>query len=460
MTTAAAAPAPSLLNPAQLRYLERFIDEYVAKTPSSAAARRAAWPYLADPRSSSGYSSHAPKPMRELWSATRRLRYPLLGKRCEGSRVWDVDGNEYIDFGLGFGVHLFGHKPDFLVEAMHRRIDAGTPMGFQSDIARDVAEKIAKMTGADRVAYTNTGTEAVMGALRLARAVTGRSKVVVFTNAYHGSYDATVPAIGSVLGVPPSALADTLVLEYGTDATLARITEVADELAAVLIEPVQARSPEIQPRDFLHALRRITADHGVAFICDDVLLGFRIHQGGCQAHFDIKADLATYGKIIGGGMPIGVVTGSHRFMDPIDGGRWNDSDGTMPDVDKIWFAGTFNKNPLTMAATEAVVQRFTAEGPALQERLNQRAEALVNRLGGWLRENNFPLTIPRFGSMFRFAGPLPTTMLIQHLTMRGVFTWEGQVFFVSVAHQDKDLHTLEEAVKDSLLAMRRGGYLE
>lgn len=452
--------APSVLSAAQLHYLDAFMADYVAKTPSSAAARGAAWPYLADPRSSSGYSSHAPAPMRELWAATKRIRYPLLGRRCEGSRVWDADGNEYIDFGLGFGVHLFGHKPDFLVEAMHRRIDAGTPMGFQSEVARDVAEKLARMTGADRVAYSNTGTEAVMSALRLARAVTGRSKIVIFANAYHGSYDATVPAIQSVHGVPPAALGDTVVLEYGSDAALQKIAELADQLAAVLIEPVLARSPEIQPREFLLEVRRITEASGTAFICDDVLLGFRIHQGGSQAHFGFKADLATYGKIIGGGMPIGVVTGSHRFMDPIDGGRWSDRDDTLPDTEKIWFAGTFNKNPLTMAATEAVVQRFTSEGPALQERLNQRAESLVQRLSGWLREHRMPISIARFGSMFRFVGPLPTTMLIPHLVMRGVFTWEGMVFFVSVAHTDQDLAKLEAAVQDSLLAMRRGGYLE
>ncbi|MEX1366263.1 MAG: aminotransferase class III-fold pyridoxal phosphate-dependent enzyme, partial [Nannocystaceae bacterium] len=195
-------------------------------------------------------------------------------------------------------------------------------------------------------------------------------------------------------------------------------------------------------------------------ILDDVLLGFRIHQGGCQAHFDVKADLATFGKIIGGGMPIGIVTGSARFMDAIDGGRWNDADASLPDVDKIWFAGTFNKNPMTMATTQAVAQRFVQEGPQLQERLNARAEALVSRLGAWLVEHQMPLEIARFGSMFRFVGPLPTTLLIPHLAMRGIYTWEGMVFFVSVAHDDRDLQALEDGVKDSLLTMRRGGYLD
>jgi glutamate-1-semialdehyde aminotransferase len=447
------------LSPPQLRYIAQFADAYTARTPGSAAARRAAWPFLADPRSSSGYSSHAPLAMRELWTATKRIRYPIVGQRCAGSRVWDIDGNEYIDFGLGFGVHLFGHKPEFIVEAMHRRIDAGMPMGFQSNVAHDVAEQIAGMTGASRVAYCNSGTEAGMVALRLARAVTGRSKIVVFANAYHGSSDATVPAIGSVLGVSPGAAQDTIVLAYGADASLHRIAEIAAQLAAVIVEPVQGRQLELQPGPFLAELRRITTEHDIALIVDEVLLGFRIHQGGCQAHFGIKADLATYGKIIGGGMPIGVVTGSARFMDPIDGGAWRDTDDSLPEVDKIFFAGTFNKNPMTMACTQAVVERFSQEGPALQERLNQRAETLVDRLSIWLREHRMPVSIVRFGSMFRFVGPQPTTLLIPHLVIRGIYTFEGMLFFISVAHTDNDLLAFEEAVKDSLLAMRQGGYL-
>jgi glutamate-1-semialdehyde aminotransferase len=447
------------LSQPQLRYIAQFVDAYTARTPGSAAARRAAWPFLADSRSSLGYSTQAPPAMRELWIATKRMRYPIVGQRCAGSRAWDVDGNEYIDFGLGFGVYLFGYKPDFIVEAMRRRIDAGMPMGLQSDVSRDIAEQIARMTGMERVTYCNTGAEAVMVALRLARAVTGRNKIVVFASSYHGSSDATIPGLGMTLGVTPGAIQDTIVLEYGADASLQRIAEIADQLAAVLVEPVQGRQLWLQPAGFLKQLRRITAEHGTALIFDEVMLGFRIHQGGCQAHFGIKADLATYGKIIGGGMPIGVVAGSARFLDPIDGGAWRDTDDSLPDVDKIWYSGTFTKNPMTIACTQAVVERLSQEGPALQERLNQRAEALVDRLSIWLREHRIPMSIARFGSMFRFIGPPPMTMLIPHLAMRGIYTAENMLFFVSVAHHDDDLLALEEAVKDSLRAMRQGGYL-
>jgi glutamate-1-semialdehyde aminotransferase len=446
------------LTPAQLRYVAQFVDEYTARTPRSAAARRATWPFLADPRSS-GYSIHAPPATRELWIATKRMRYPIAGQRCAGSRAWDIDGNEYIDFGLGFGVYLFGYNADFIVEAMRRRIDAGMPMGFNSDVARDVAERIAGMTGMERVAYCNTGAESVMVALRLARAGTGRNKIVVFASSYHGSGDATIPGLGFLLGVAPSATQDTIVLPYAADTSLQRIAELGDQLAAVIVEPVQCRQLGLQPAAFLKELRRITAEHGTALIFDEVMMGFRIHQGGCQAHFGIKADLATYGKIIGGGMPIGVVAGSARFMNALDGGMWRDTDDSLPLVDQIWFSGTFTKNPMTIACTQAIVDRLWREGPALQDRLNKRAETLVDRLSIWFREHHMPISIARFGSMFRFIGAPPMTLLIAHLAMRGIYTQENMLFFVSAAHRDDDLLALEAAVKDSLLAMRQGGYV-
>ena len=449
--------SPEPLSQPQLRYIAQFVEAYTARTPRSSAARRATWPYLADPRSS-GYSIQGPPTVRELWVATKRIRYPIVGQRCAGSRAWDIDGNEYIDFGLGLGAFLFGFKPDFLVEAMHRRIDAGLPMGLNSEVAREVAEKIARMTRMERVAFCNTGAESVLIALRLARAGTGRNKIAMFASAYHGSGDATLPGLGFLLGVPPGATQDTIVLPYGTDEALQRIAELGDQLAAVIVEPVQSRQLGLQPAAFLHELRRITAERGTALVFDEVMQGFRIHQGGCQAHFGIQADLATYGKIIGGGTPIGVVAGSTRFMNALDGGPWSDTDDSLPEVDQIWFSGTFNKNPLTMACAQAVAERFLREGPALQERLNKRAEALVDRLSIWMREHRIPMSIARFGSMFRFISAPPLTLLCHHLAMRGIYTQENMLFFISTAHTDNDLRALEEAVKDSLSAMRLGGY--
>lgn len=446
-----------VLSAEQKAYLDRFCDTYAARTRGSQHRRVAGWPKLADPRSSSGYAVAGP--MGEYWRASKRLRYPLVGTRCDGVRVWDVDGNEYIDFGLGFGVHLFGHRPAFIVDALAERQARGTPTGFQSEVANEVAEGIARLTGAERVAYSNTGTEAVMSAVRLARAATGRRKVAVFEHSYHGSWDDVVFSIGATLGVPAGRRDDVLVLDYGDARSLERIAGQASEIAAVLVEPVQARRPGLQPVEFLRELRALTARESIALIFDDVLLGFRIHQGGCQAHFDIRADLATYGKVIGGGLPIGVVTGSARYMDYIDGGNWSFDDDSLPSGEKVWFAGTFNKNPMTMASTRAVVNRLLEAGNALQEGLTEKARALDERLSAWLREQAMPYKIARFGSMFRFESAPHLTLLIHHLHLRGIYTWEGMVFFISTAHDDASVAQLEEAVKDSLLAMRRGGYL-
>ncbi len=443
----------------QEAYLDRFCAEYVARTRRSQAQREAGWPTLADPRSSSGLPPAGP--MREFWMATKRLRYPLVGTRCDGVRVHDADDNEYIDFGLGFGVHLFGHRPAFVWQAIAERLEQGTPIGFQSEAANEVAEGIAKLTGSERVAFANTGTEAVMSALRLARAHTKRDVVVVFEHSYHGSYDDVVHSIGATRGVTGARAPDVLVLQYGEDSALERIEAEADRIACVLVEPVQARRPALQPTRFLHQLRALTERRSIVLIFDDVLLGFRVHPGGCQAHFDVRADLATYGKVIGGGLPIGVVTGRADIMSLVDGGPWrHEEPGSFPAGDKVWFAGTFNKNPLTMAATRAVVQHLLEQGPALQQRLTDKAAALDERLSAWLTEQRIPVRIARFGSMFRFESAPHLALLIQHLHLRGVYTWEGMVFFVSTAHTDADMDRLEVAVKDSLLAMRRGGYLE
>ncbi|AUX33972.1 MULTISPECIES: aspartate aminotransferase family protein [Sorangium] len=447
------------LNENQKRYLARFIDEYTQRTRSSLKRREETWPALADARSSQGFFLRQPPGVREIWLATRKLRYPIVAERCEGAYTWDIDGNRYIDFCLGFGVHLFGHRPAFLDEALRRQLDRGMPIGFQSDRANDVAATIAAMTGAERVALCNTGAEAIMGAIRLARAATRRDMVAVFSQSYHGSYDAALPAIDAAHGLSSSQQKDTLVLEYGAPRSLEQIAEHADKIACVLVEPVQARSPATQPAEFLRQLRSLTRDKDIALIFDDILLGFRIHQGGSQAHFDIRADLATYGKILGGGMPIGAVAGAARFMDQVDGGRWSCDDDSWPAVDKVWFAGTFTKNPMTMAAAHAVVRRLDAEGNGLQEGLNQRTARLVERLSGWLTEQAMPVRVERCGSMFRFMLSPPMWILIPHLRMRGAYAFDGMTFFVSTAHSDADLERLEDAVKDSLLTMRAGGFV-
>jgi glutamate-1-semialdehyde aminotransferase len=396
---------------------------------------------------------------REYWLATKGLRYPIVADRGDGAHVWDIDGNRYVDFCLGFGVHLFGHRPAFVEDALRRQLERGMPIGYQSDRANEVAAAVAKMTGAERVAFCNTGAEAIMGAVRLARAATGRDTIAVFSQSYHGSYDATLPAIGMMHGLSSSQKKDTLVLQYGSARSLERIAERAGEMAGVLVETVQPSRPSLQPVEFLRELRTLTQNRDIALIFDDILLGFRIHQGGTQAYFGIRADLATYGKIIGGGMPIGAVAGAARFMDAIDGGPRSSEDRSWPAARKVWFAGTFTKNPMTMAAAHAVATRLEHEGNGLQEALNAKTAQLAGRLNRWLVEQSMPVRIEHFGSLFRLMSTPQMWLIIPHLRMRGVYAFDGMTFFLSTAHSDTDIGQIEDAVKDSLLAMRGGGFI-
>lgn len=440
------------------RYLDDFIASYIARTPSSHRRRQQAWPALADSRASQGYFSHLPEPQRELWLATGAIRYPIVAERADGAEVWDIDGNRYLDFCLGFGVHLFGHRPAFVEEAVAARMQRGLPIAFQTDRSFDLAAAIAAMTGVERVSFCNTGAEAIMGALRLARAATGRRLVVVFADSYHGSYDAVLPAIGQRRGLIPDQDANTLILELGAEASLETIDARADEIAGILVEPVQAKDPRAPTVDFLRRLRALGDAKDIPLIFDEILIGFRIHRGGAQALLGIEADLVTYGKIIGGGMPIGVIAGKSRFLDQIDGGRWC-ADPQAPLAEKVWFSGTFSQNPLTLAVADAVAKRLLQAGLDLQSGLNARMAGLVERIERRLTRADLPVRIAHRGSMLKFLGSPRLWLLAAHLRMRGIYIYDGMAAFLSTAHRDEHLDRFEEAVMDSLEAMRSGGFV-
>jgi amino acid adenylation domain-containing protein/non-ribosomal peptide synthase protein (TIGR01720 family) len=468
---AAAGPAPYVpfqplepgledeLNPVQRGSLDLLIERYTARTAGSKRRTQEGRTVLADNRTSVDF--------RLPW---KEMVYPIVADRSAGSRVWDVDGNEYVDVAMGFGVNLFGHAPVFVGEAIAAQLAKGIQLGPQSELAVEVAAEVAALTGMERVAFSNTGTEAVMTALRLARAATGRSRIALFAGSYHGSFDGVLArglgdetrALPLAPGVLPRFVDDLLVLPYGEPASLEVLRSTARDLAGVLVEPVQSRRPDLQPREFLHDLRRITREAGAALIFDEVITGFRIHPGGAQAWFGVEADLATYGKVIGGGLPIGLVAGRAAFLDAIDGGFWAFGDRSYPRAGKTFFAGTFCKHPLTLAAARAVARHLRQSGPALQETLNRRTAELAGRLNGWFREERLPIRTVNFGSLFRFVLPpdLPYgSLFFFHLLERGVFNWEGRTCFLSTAHTDKDVEAVVAAVQESALALCDGGFL-
>ena len=454
------------LTPKQQRYLEAFTARYSARTRLSKQRAQSSRTALADLRSVMAFRAEI-----------KELCYPIVADRSAGSHFHDIDGNEYVDIAMGFGVNLFGHRAPFLEKAIEEQLRRGIHVGPQSDLAAEVAELVTELTGMQRVTFCNSGTEAVMTALRLVRAATRRTKVVMFSGSYHGHSDGTMAvsrrsgnewhSVPMAPGVPQHIVDDVLVLPYGEDRSLDLIAAHAHELAAVLVEPVQSRNPGLQPRAFLQRLRELTRASNAALIFDEVITGFRIHPGGAQAWFGIEADLATYGKIVGGGMPIGIVAGAQKFLDRIDGGAWNFGDASQPLVERTFVAGTFCKHPLAMASARAVLRHLKFEGAALQDSLNSRTAQLARSFDSVFAEAGLPIVTQHFGSLFRLAlsgntsyvyQSLKMDLLFHHLIEKGVYVWEGRTCFLTTAHTDADLETIVEAVRGSVEEMRDGGF--
>ncbi|HEY4382947.1 MAG TPA: aminotransferase class III-fold pyridoxal phosphate-dependent enzyme, partial [Ktedonobacteraceae bacterium] len=442
----------------QQRHLDALIERYTRRTQQSRRQTEAKRSVLADNRNAAGFRF-----------SIKEMLYPIIAQRSQGAKFWDVDGNEYIDISMGFGVNLFGHNAPFIVEAIETQLKQGIQLGPQAELAGEVAELIHELTGMERVTFCNSGTEAVMTALRLARTGTGRKKIAIFAGSYHGTFDGVLAEghnLGKEIAVEPMApgtpagmIADVLVLDYASPQALEQIQAHAHELAAVLVEPVQSRRPELQPQAFLQQIRRLCDQGGIALIFDEVITGFRIHPGGAQAWFGVKADLATYGKIVGGGMPIGVVAGKASFMNGIDGGVWRYGDMSYPQAETTFFAGTFCKHPLTMAAARAVLNVLKSTGVELQESLNKKTEQLARTLNTYFIEGQVPLRVVYFGSLFRFTFTGNMDLFFYHLLDKGIYIWEGRNCFLSTAHTGENIASIIQAVKESIEEMRAGGFL-
>ncbi len=351
------------LTPQQRDFLKRFIARYTESTKKSKELTGKNRPILADWIASLGFRL-----------TLKEIKYPIAVTRSAGSRIWDIDGNEYIDIACGYGVSYFGNRAPFIIKAIEEQLNEGFELGPQTPLAGEVSQLICELTGVERVALCNTGSESVMVSLRVARAVTCRKKVVQFIGAYHGVFDGVLIepaeegdyARPSSPGTPSGMAEDMIILPYGTPESMKIIESHAHELAAVLVEPVQSRRPGFQPKEFLHDLRKLTLKHGICLIFDEMITGFRICPGGAQEYFGVKADIVTYGKIVGGGMPIGVVAGKAEYIDAIDGGVWQFGDNSYPPKQVTAFAGTFCKHPLTMAASRAALRYMKEQGPGFR----------------------------------------------------------------------------------------------
>jgi amino acid adenylation domain-containing protein len=446
------------LSAKQQIFLAELTERYNKRTAGSKAYTQKHRSYMADPRVVSGF-----RPL------TKEIVYPLVVNRSKGSRVWDIDGNEYIDALNGFGSNFLGYQVDVLKKAVLQQVENGYEIGPQHELAGDVCRMIAEFTSFDRAAVCNTGSEAVLGAMRIARTVTGRTLIVAFAGSYHGINDEVIvrgtkklKTIPAAPGIMPEVVQNMLILDYGTDESLRIIRERAHELAAVMVEPVQSRRPDFQPVEFLKQVREITRQSETCLIFDEVISGFRMHPGGAQAMFGIKADLGTYGKVIGGGMPIGAIAGIAKYMDALDGGFWQYGDDSQPEAGVTYFAGTFVRHPLALAAGKASLEYMKAKGPALQQGLNSLTKYLATEMNATCENAGLPFYVPHFGSLWKikFKEELAYGELLFTLMRdKGIHIWDLFPCFLTESHTRADVDTIIAKFRESVYELIASGFL-
>lgn len=412
----------------------------------------------------------------------KKMHFQITYEKAEGAYVYDIDGNKYIDISGDMGVNLFGHKPAFLVDAVKAALDRGIPLAGYSETIHNASKIISELTGHDRVLFTQSGTEAVMVATRIARAATNRKKIALFEGAYHGLSDVVMAMRdmqGNSLAAGPGMLqtfADQIiVLKYGETESLDIIENNAHEIAGVLVEPVQSRHIYNKPVEFLKQLRNITIEKDIPLIFDEMITGFRVGPKGAQGIFGIVPDISTYGKIPGGGLPTGLVAGAAKYMDLIDGGTWQFDDDSMPKSKRVGMGGTHSQNPLKVAAAYATMNEIKKNVTSCQNctntagcqniycKLNNNTTKMVSELNSYFIEHNLPITIDHFGSLFRFRyidsywGITEALMFIL-LRLNGVETNIQGNCFLTTAHTDEDIRKITDAVKDSLQTLIKEGF--
>lgn len=321
--------------------------------------------------------------------------YPRFLDRGIGSHVWDVDGKEYIDLIGSWGPLILGHCNEAVERAVSEAIRKGLSFGAPTAAEVDMARLVCEMTGTEMVRMVNSGTEAVMSALRLARGSTGRSKIIKFAGCYHGHTDAMLVKAGSgaltggapdSAGVPAEIAGDTLTANYNDLSSVAALLKAnPGQVAAVIVEPVAANMGVVPPQPgFLQGLRKLCDESGALLIFDEVITGFRLAPGGAQEYYGVRADLVTYGKIIGGGMPVGAYGGSRKLMEQV------------APLGPVYQAGTLSGNPVAMAAGLAQL-RILKSTPEIYKDLERRGAMLEQGLREALA--GIPVQVNRVGSL-------------------------------------------------------------
>ena len=395
---------------------------------------------------------------------------PVFIKKAKGARIWDIDDHEYIDFVASWGPLILGHAHEEIVEAIKEATEKGTSYGAPTLAETEMAELITSMVpSVEKVRMVNSGTEATMSALRLARGFTGRDLVVKFAGCYHGHADSFLIKAGSgaiTLGLPDSpgvtkaAAQNTLTAEYNNLQSVEQLFEArGNEIAAVILEPVAGNMGVVLPEPgFLQGLRTLTQKYGSLLIFDEVITGFRLAPGGAQERFGITPDLTTLGKIIGGGLPVGAYGGKAEIMNQL-----------APEG-PVYQAGTLSGNPLAMAAGKVMLKTLN-ENPDIYSELERKAAKLEKGLRDNLNKTGVPGIINRIGSMMTlfFTQETEVKSFDQAMTSdtgcyaryfkksleSGIYLAPSQFecLFVSDAHTDADIDCIIAASENALKSL-------
>ena len=409
--------------------------------------------------------------------ASINMPHPIYIDSADGGTMIDVDGNTYIDLTMGFGPCVLGHRPAAVTAALEAQLAKGWHFGIPNARQAELAELIEKASPcAEKVVFFNSGTEATLSAMRAARAFSGKTKIATFDGCYHGSHDYALifaapdsdrdrPASMRVGAGIPKAIEDStmLVLPYRNEAAFELIREHRDDLAAVFLEPSQNSNPRLDNAEFLRGLAAICKETNVLLGFDEVVTGFRIAFGGCQEHYGVTPDFATYGKAIAAGLPIGAVAGRKDMMNCFSG------KGGAP---WIFSGGTFNGNPLSMTAGVAAVTEMRDNKETLYPYLMEQGNRLAAEVNDFCMKHQFQAQLMNAGSQFhlRFQGTAINSSrdfsedekwaereFYLHLLGYDIIIPGIHLAFLSAAHTPDDVDTVIAAIKQSFLDLREDG---
>ncbi len=410
--------------------------------------------------------------------ARRMEPFPLYITHAQGPRKWDVDGNEFIDYFGGHGALILGHNHPEIVKAVNEQMTKGTQFAFNTELEMQWAEWITKLIpAAEKVRFHSSGTEATMMALRMARAYTGKTKIIKFVEHFHGWHDYVVAGGAKGLGgIPQETLSTMIVLPSGDISLVEKTLQENDDIAGIIVEATGAHMGNIPIKaSFLHELREVTKKYGVVFIMDEVVTGFRVSKGGAQVRFGVEPDLTTLAKIVGGGLPGGAVTGKADLINMIEMRSepgWNDNR-------RVAHQGTFNANPLCAAAGSKALELVAttdvnAKADAAAQRFKNSMNDLLARMEipgcatglasmvqlrlGWPHECDHEICLVTEEELHKAQNPKVTGALRLALLNEGVHTSSHTSLF-SCTHTDKDIDETVDIYERALTAVRKEGLL-